>query len=128
MRQGRGRLRSACAAAASGSAAAGSERERLKAEVMRAVTGTARGKGATSEQRASILELLTRLEAINPTADPATSPLINGVWALLYQGSCHTACAVVIAAMRRACIFAEADAGLPPHPHPFHRVWVVAIA
>jgi PAP_fibrillin len=47
------------------------------------------GDGAadlTTEQRAAISEALYRLEAVNPTPRPATSPLINGVWELRYVG------------------------------------------
>lgn len=36
--------------------------------------------------RASINESILRLEALNPTKDPAYSPLINGVWTLKYAG------------------------------------------
>jgi PAP_fibrillin len=42
--------------------------------------------GLTTEQRAAISEALYRLEAVNPTPRPATSPLINGVWELRYVG------------------------------------------
>jgi hypothetical protein len=31
-------------------------------------------------------ELLFKLEPTNPTASPATSPLLNGEWDLVYQG------------------------------------------
>lgn len=40
----------------------------------------------SSEDRAAINEAVLRLEALNPTEDPAYSPLINGVWALKYAG------------------------------------------
>jgi PAP_fibrillin len=52
-------------------------------------TGGFAGDGAaglTTEQRAAISEALYRLEAVNPTPRPATSPLINGVWELRYVG------------------------------------------
>lgn len=58
----------------------------MQAELVRSVSGTARGKAASPAQRAAILHLLTQLEAVNPTPNPANSPLINGMWALLYQG------------------------------------------
>jgi len=38
------------------------------------------------EQRVSINEALLKLEQLNPTQDPATSPLINGAWELRYAG------------------------------------------
>lgn len=40
----------------------------------------------SSEDRAAINEAVLRLEALNPTEDPAYSPLINGVWTLKYAG------------------------------------------
>mmetsp|Transcript_15303 Transcript_15303/g.22426 ORF Transcript_15303/g.22426 Transcript_15303/m.22426 type:complete len:272 (-) Transcript_15303:199-1014(-) len=47
------------------------------------------GKPITSiskETRASINEALLKLETMNPTEDPASSPLLNGVWSLRYAG------------------------------------------
>lgn len=38
------------------------------------------------EQRAAINEALYKLEALNPTDAPASSPLLNGVWSLRYCG------------------------------------------
>jgi len=44
-------------------------------------------KGAAdSANRAEINELVLKLETQNPTAQPAESPLLNGVWELLYTG------------------------------------------
>jgi hypothetical protein len=41
--------------------------------------------GDVSEsQRATINEILLKLESINPTEKPTTSPLLNGVWELRY--------------------------------------------
>lgn len=40
----------------------------------------------TSETRAAINEALYKLEALNPTKEPAVSPLLNGVWSLRYVG------------------------------------------
>jgi len=37
-------------------------------------------------ERAAINEAVLRLEALNPTADPVYSPLLNGVWTLRYAG------------------------------------------
>lgn len=39
-----------------------------------------------SATRASINEALIKLEALNPTEDPTTSSLLNGVWKLKYSG------------------------------------------
>jgi hypothetical protein len=41
---------------------------------------------ATSEERTAINEALYKLEALNPTKMPTTSPLLNGVWELRYVG------------------------------------------
>ncbi|KXZ48222.1 hypothetical protein GPECTOR_29g127 [Gonium pectorale] len=56
-----------------------------RAAVVRAVSGTQRGKAATPEQRAAILPLLEALEARNAVLEPVHSGLVSGVWALLYQ-------------------------------------------
>ncbi len=37
---------------------------------------------ASEEKRAEINEALLKLEALNPTPEPALSPLLNGVWEL----------------------------------------------
>jgi hypothetical protein len=47
------------------------------------------GKPVTSvskEARATINEAILKLEAVNPTEDPTSSPLLNGVWSLRYSG------------------------------------------
>lgn len=41
---------------------------------------------ASESVRSSVLELLTKLEPTNPTEAPATSPLLNGVWDVVYSG------------------------------------------
>lgn len=38
------------------------------------------------EERAEINEILFKLETLNPTTNPAMSPLLNGVWELKYAG------------------------------------------
>lgn len=38
------------------------------------------------ETRSKINEALLKLETVNPTKDPTTSPLLNGVWSLRYVG------------------------------------------
>lgn len=40
----------------------------------------------SKETRSSINEALLKLESMNPTEDPTTSPLLNGVWLLRYSG------------------------------------------
>lgn len=40
----------------------------------------------SKEARTSINEALLKLEAMNPTQQPTTSPLLNGVWSLRYAG------------------------------------------
>ena len=44
------------------------------------------GAEASEETRAQINEILLKLEALNPTPEPALSPLLNGVWELRYAG------------------------------------------
>lgn len=47
------------------------------------------GKPVTTvskETRFSINEAILKLEALNPTEDPTSSPLLNGVWNLRYSG------------------------------------------
>jgi hypothetical protein len=44
------------------------------------------GVEASEETRSQINEVLLKLEALNPTNDPALSPLLNGVWELRYAG------------------------------------------
>lgn len=59
------------------------ETERLKKALVGSFYGTDRGLKATSETRAEIVELITQLEAKNPT--PASNDaltLLNGKWVL----------------------------------------------
>mmetsp|Transcript_23409 Transcript_23409/g.71986 ORF Transcript_23409/g.71986 Transcript_23409/m.71986 type:complete len:278 (-) Transcript_23409:316-1149(-) len=52
-----------------------------------AVVQTAMPVSTSSEStRSSVLELLSKLEPANPTEAPATSPLLNGCWAVAYTG------------------------------------------
>lgn len=41
---------------------------------------------ASPSKRAAVNELLLKLEALNPTQQPAYSPLLNGAWEFLYTG------------------------------------------
>ncbi|KAF8030246.1 hypothetical protein BT93_E2634 [Corymbia citriodora subsp. variegata] len=85
------------AAAAGGAAVAVAEEEkeeppkelleiaRLKKELVDSFYGTDRGLRATSETRAEIVELITQLEAKNPTPAPTEAlTMLNGKWILAY--------------------------------------------
>ncbi|KAG9455099.1 hypothetical protein H6P81_008003 [Aristolochia fimbriata] len=62
-----------------------SEVERLKKALIDSLYGTERGLKATSETRAEVVELITQLEAQNPTPAPTDAlTLLNGKWILAY--------------------------------------------
>ncbi|RWW19860.1 hypothetical protein BHE74_00036132 [Ensete ventricosum] len=62
-----------------------SEAGELKEKLMDLLYGTDRGLQASSETRAEILELITQLEARNPTPAPTDAlALLNGKWILAY--------------------------------------------
>ncbi|GLT75203.1 hypothetical protein SLA2020_469440 [Shorea laevis] len=62
-----------------------SEIESLKKDLVDSFNGTYRGLSATSEIRAEIVELITQLEAKNPTPAPSEAlTLLNGKWILAY--------------------------------------------
>ena len=50
------------------------------------VVGAAVGDSVSSDLRDEVSELLVKMEAKNPTSEPATSALLNGVWDVAYQG------------------------------------------
>ena len=50
------------------------------------VVGAAGGDSVSSDLRDEVCELLVKMESKNPTAEPATSALLNGVWDVAYQG------------------------------------------
>lgn len=57
----------------------------LKKALVDSLIGTDRGLKASSEVRAEIVELITQLEAKNPTPAPTEAlPLLNGKWILAY--------------------------------------------
>ncbi|XP_050370131.1 plastid-lipid-associated protein, chloroplastic-like [Argentina anserina] len=61
------------------------EISKLKKALVDSFYGTDRGLSATSETRAEIVELITQLEAQNPTPAPTEAlPLLNGKWILAY--------------------------------------------
>ncbi|KAM1108657.1 hypothetical protein ACFXTH_005217 [Malus domestica] len=61
------------------------EISQLKKALVDSFYGTNRGLSATSETRAEIVELITQLEAKNPTPAPTEAlPLLNGKWILAY--------------------------------------------
>eukprot|EP00529_Nitzschia_sp_RCC80_P029750 CAMPEP_0113444704 /NCGR_PEP_ID=MMETSP0014_2-20120614/2805_1 /TAXON_ID=2857 /ORGANISM="Nitzschia sp." /LENGTH=308 /DNA_ID=CAMNT_0000335727 /DNA_START=149 /DNA_END=1075 /DNA_ORIENTATION=- /assembly_acc=CAM_ASM_000159 len=49
----------------------------------------------SDEKRAEINEAILKLEALNPTPQPAYSPLLNGIWELKYAGNYATQGAVM---------------------------------
>lgn len=60
-----------------------SEVDSLKKALVDSFYGTNRGLKATSETRAEIVELITQLEAKNPTPAPTEAlTLLNGKWIL----------------------------------------------
>ncbi|KAK7309643.1 hypothetical protein RJT34_06540 [Clitoria ternatea] len=62
--------------------------EGLKRALVDTVYGTGLGFRAGSEIRAEVSELVTQLEAANPTLAPVEEPaLLNGSWVLLYTAS-----------------------------------------
>ncbi|CAJ1975814.1 unnamed protein product [Sphenostylis stenocarpa] len=61
------------------------ETEKLKKALVDSFLGTDRGLKATSETRAEIVELITQLEAKNPTPAPTDAlTLLDGKWILAY--------------------------------------------
>ncbi|KAL1805846.1 hypothetical protein ACET3Z_028914 [Daucus carota] len=61
------------------------EVEVLKKKLVDSFYGTNRGLSATSETRAEIVELITQLEAMNPTPAPTEAlSLLDGKWILSY--------------------------------------------
>ncbi|KAK7245913.1 hypothetical protein RIF29_40767 [Crotalaria pallida] len=61
------------------------EVEILKKRLVESFYGTDRGLKATSDTRAEIVELITQLEALNPTPAPTDAlTLLNGKWILAY--------------------------------------------
>eukprot|EP00798_Chlamydomonas_sp_ICE-L_P027027 gene27027-2254_t len=65
--------------------AVGGDLASVKATVMKVTSNTKRGKATSAEQRSDILTKIESLEALNKEEAPAQSPLISGMWALLYQ-------------------------------------------
>lgn len=64
---------------------AASEVAELKAKLKEALYGTERGLRASSETRADVVEIITQLEARNPTPAPTEAlTLLNGKWILAY--------------------------------------------
>ena len=61
---------------------------------MRAVTAAnstpAGAPSAVADRAGAVEELATQLAALNPTPDPAASPLLSGSWALVYTGRSAT--------------------------------------
>jgi len=55
-------------------------RRQLKAELMEAIDGQRQGAAADKESVAAVEAIMNELAALNPTADPAGSPLLCGTW------------------------------------------------
>ncbi|RLM69854.1 putative plastid-lipid-associated protein 2, chloroplastic [Panicum miliaceum] len=73
------------AAVAAAPAPDASEVAELKARLKEALDGTERGLRASSETRAEVVELITQLEARNPTPAPTEAlTLLDGKWILAY--------------------------------------------
>lgn len=63
----------------------GSESETLVNSILNELPDSlVSGAGLSKDARAKINEALLNLEAMNPTKNPTSSPLINGVWSLRY--------------------------------------------
>jgi len=62
-----------------------SESEALVTSVLDLIPSSV-GLEPSEGKRAEINEVLLKLEALNPTPQPALSPLLNGVWELTYAG------------------------------------------
>lgn len=64
---------------------AGEDVEDLKQQLIDTLYGTQRGLRASSDSRAEIVELITQLEAKNPTPAPTEAlNLLDGKWILAY--------------------------------------------
>lgn len=82
-----GRRQTFCIRAATNTEKATSQdRKALKDGLKRAVSNTNRGKLASPQQQADILQTVQKLEATSPTSNPALSSLLSGRWSLLYTG------------------------------------------
>lgn len=58
-----------------------------KDELMSVISASSpAGAKLSSDLRSAVIELLIKLEPSNPTESPATSPLLNGVWDVVYSG------------------------------------------
>mmetsp|Transcript_22378 Transcript_22378/g.26969 ORF Transcript_22378/g.26969 Transcript_22378/m.26969 type:complete len:404 (-) Transcript_22378:392-1603(-) len=63
----------------------GTDPSQLKASLLDSFYGTERGLNVSSDARAEITELITRLESLNPTATPTEElGLLSGTWKLAY--------------------------------------------
>jgi len=60
-------------------------RDALKRELLLLASVTNRGEYATSEERDIVIDLVTQLEALNPTSDPASAS--NGEWDLVLSST-----------------------------------------
>ena len=56
-----------------------------KRDVMTAVAGTENGLNCTESQRVAIEQMISHLESLNPTPEPASSALVDGNWRVAYS-------------------------------------------
>ena len=65
----------------------GSKKEKLKADILVLAEKTQRGLSETPEQREEMLVMFEKLEKLNPTTNPLSSPKTSGKWLLKYTTS-----------------------------------------
>ena len=58
--------------------------EEVKREIIALAEGTSNGISASDQKRNQISQLVTELEAVNPTRDLTNSPMLDGSWKLIY--------------------------------------------
>mmetsp|Transcript_1545 Transcript_1545/g.2930 ORF Transcript_1545/g.2930 Transcript_1545/m.2930 type:complete len:228 (-) Transcript_1545:3003-3686(-) len=66
------------------------EMEALVDSVFDVLPGVSDSFEVESDKRAAINEALLKLESVNPTDDPAFSPMLNGIWTLRYAAGYST--------------------------------------
>ena len=59
----------------------------LESELQSLIANTDRGRKVSDKDKESIEKLLTRIEAECPSTEPARSPLVEGLWTVLYTTS-----------------------------------------
>merc|ERR550514_1145059 len=85
----------------------GDEREIVKEAVKSELSGV----GPEGPEKALVQELLLALQAENPTAAPATSPLLNGKWKFLYASGASPGLKALKVALKGAQAFPKSPSG-----------------